>query len=62
MEEDFDWEAEVKWWSNKRVTAKMHPKTSAYIDRLFVYCFMNWQFPTKADMLDIWDEVEDLDI
>ena len=58
MGEDFSWKAEIKWWKNKRSTAKMHPKTQEYIDRLFMYCYMNQRFPTKMDMEAIWDRVE----
>jgi hypothetical protein len=58
MGKDFSWKAEFEWWEKKKQTAKMHPMTMAYINNLFVYCCDVERFPTKEDMLIIWENTE----
>ena len=57
MGSDFTWEAELEWWEKKKEFAKMHPMTKRYIDNLFAYAYSIKDFPSKREVLYIWDVV-----
>lgn len=48
MGKDFNWDAEYAWWEKKKHTAKMHPETMTYIDRLFYASKMFKRFPERS--------------
>ena len=58
MGKKFSWKSELNWWDNKRATAKMHPKTKEFIDRLFSTAYACERFPTKREIEFFWLLVE----
>lgn len=58
MGKKFNWEAELEWWEKKKQTAKMHPDTMSYMNKLFMYCYMMNRFPTKEEIKIIWLDKE----